>query len=156
MISWMLKSVPPLSDTGQTQIRSFLQKTINFFFFFFFLYVQKSHQCLKRQNFKNTFIRYISLSYNHLHHHMQAGKRRTLYIHIPFLLDTNLIPSNSLTHADRGMASVGSRWVSSFTDYPCLTGLPEKTVSKSSHGTTGSKLLKAERMCPKRGNKELA
>ena len=44
---------------------------------------------------------------------------------------TNLLPSNSLIHADGGMASVGSESVSFFADYPFLTGLSgEGTVRR--------------------------
>ena len=58
---------------------------------------------------------------------------------------TNLLPPNSLTHADRGMVSVDFESVSSMTISPFLTGLPgEGTVSVSSRDNTISMLLKTE------------
>ena len=45
----------------------------------------------------------------------------------PFVaVRTNLLPSNSLIHADGGMATVGSESVSSLTINPFLTGLPRE------------------------------
>ena len=54
----------------------------------------------------------------------------------------NLIPSNSLTHTGGGMGSVGSEFISSFTDNPILiVWIGEGTVSEYTHGTTVSRLL---------------
>ena len=62
---------------------------------------------------------------------------------------TNLIPSDSLTHAEGGMASDGSESVSSRPTTP-LTTL-RVTVRESMTGTTSSKLSKTEWQHPKRG-----
>ena len=44
---------------------------------------------------------------------------------------TNLPHSHSLTHEDGGTASADSEFVSSLTDYPFLTGLPEDQLTPS-------------------------
>ena len=64
---------------------------------------------------------------------------------------TNLIPSNSLAHAEGGMASTDSESSSLFlTTNTLLTGLLGKgTVRLSSNDTTVSKLLTTERECPR-------
>ena len=64
---------------------------------------------------------------------------------------TNLLPSNSLNCADGGVASAGSKSVSSLTVYPFLTGLLEGTVIESSDITV-SRLPKTKWECPERGN----
>ena len=56
--------------------------------------------------------------------------------------------SYSMTNADEGMTSIGSKSVSSLTINPYLTGLPEGAVRVPSYNTTICKPPKTECGCP--------